>query len=428
MPPEEDVRTPEARLVREWTFLTEEVVPQVDKIDPSRPKAAWSAGRVDDAFAVLAAFDSVPPQRSVSVFATGDPAPGHAVFSIDDVSHLPAAVRDRWFASQRRRWVPSPQAKQKVFVTEPAHDVDLLVVRTSDGVGRSRRYRVGQALSKVRRGGIVLWADGPPARGCLPGFRPLTGSARMLQKVDGVSPARSVPDSSPEPMSLARREEINRLVESHYGLAVSLARKFSHVAETAEDLEQVALLALLGAASRYEPGHNASFSTFATVSVVGELKRHFRDKTWSMRVPRQLKDAHLAVKAAREELGHELGASPTIAQIAQRLEMSTEQVLAAMEAGDNYWAESLDAPRAGEESASVDIPVDEPGFESSLDRYQLQRSLPMLSPIEQVVLRRLFFDGRSQREVAKEVGVSQMQVSRVRARSLTRLRESFEAN
>jgi RNA polymerase sigma-B factor len=426
MPRRQNLRTPEARLVREWAFLTEQVVPEVDRIDPRRPKTAWSAGRVDDALAVLAALASAPRHRPVSVFATGDPAPSDAIFSIDDMTHVPAAVRDRWFASDRRRWVPSPEAKLNVYVNEPADGVDLLVVRTSDGVGRSRRYRVDRALSKVRQGGIVLWADGPPGPREAPGFRPLPGSSRMLQRIDGGPRQRAVPDPPDEPMSLARREEINRLVESHYRLAVGLARKFSNVTETAEDLQQVALLALLGAASRYEPGHNTSFSTFATVSVIGELKRHFRDKTWSMRVPRQLKEAHLAVKAAREELGHELGASPTIAQIAERLSMSTEQVLAAIEAGDNYWAESLDAPRAGEDSPSVEIPVEEPGFDGSLDRHQLQRSMPMLSPIEQLVLRRLFLDGSSQREVAREIGVSQMQVSRLRARSLTRLRESFE--
>jgi RNA polymerase sigma-B factor len=176
------------------------------------------------------------------------------------------------------------------------------------------------------------------------------------------------------------------------------------------------------AAGRFNPDHGTSFATYATASILGELKRHFRDRTWMLRVPRSLQEAYLAVKSAREDLTQILGASPTVNQIAAHLGISEESVLAAMEAADSYWPASLDAPRREDENG-FEVPVVDPGFERRIESRELCDQLPNLHAQERLIIKRLFFDGATQREVAAEIGVSQMQVSRMLARTLARLRE-----
>ena len=208
---------------------------------------------------------------------------------------------------------------------------------------------------------------------------------------------------------------------SHVNLARSLARRFAGHGEGRQDLDQVALLALVKAASRFDPDRDISFSTFATSTVLGELKRHFRDKTWMMRVPRPLQEMYLAVKDAREALTHELSTSPTIPQIAERLGVSEERVLEAMEAGDNYWPESLDAGFA-DNGSGRDVPVIDQGFDRALEHHELNRLLPRLAPRERRLLELLYIHGWTQRQAAQELGVSQMQVSRLVNAALTKLR------
>ena len=128
-------------------------------------------------------------------------------------------------------------------------------------------------------------------------------------------------------------------------MARALAHRFLHRGEPADELEQVALLALVKASRRFDPTRNNTFATYATVSILGELKRHFRDKTWMLRVPRSTQELYLAIKEAREELGHELGRTPTAGQIAARLEVGEDAVLEALEAGGTYWTTSLDVRR-----------------------------------------------------------------------------------
>jgi RNA polymerase sigma-B factor len=215
-------------------------------------------------------------------------------------------------------------------------------------------------------------------------------------------------------------------VESHLGLARSLARRFLRRGESKEDLEQVAMLALVKAARRFDDTREVTFATFATVSVLGELKRHFRDHAWMVRAPRRLHDLYLQTGEARETLNQRLGHPPTIQDIAGYLDKTDEEILEAMEAGEGYRPASLDAPTREEGRALADeLPTPGDPFEERLDHVRLTQLLPTLSRQEQVVLRRYFFDEKTQLEIGREIGVSQMQVSRLLARSLGRLRRAF---
>ncbi len=221
--------------------------------------------------------------------------------------------------------------------------------------------------------------------------------------------------------SLAQCQLQHDLVRQHVRLARALAHRFLHRGEPADELEQVALLALVKASRRFDPSRNNTFATYASVSILGELKRHFRDKTWMLRVPRSTQELYLAIKEAREDLGHELGRTPTPAQIADRLGVGEEAVLEALEAGGTYWTTSLDL-RGPDGERGVDIPVADGGLDRALDRERLRGVLPRLDHREQLVLRRLYFDGYTQQRVADELGASQMQVSRLLARTIAKLR------
>lgn len=225
---------------------------------------------------------------------------------------------------------------------------------------------------------------------------------------------------------MADDQDAHALVDSHVGLARSLARRFLRRGENQDDLEQVALLALVKAARRYDRNRDVTFATFATVSVLGELKRHFRDHGWMVRAPRRLHDLYLQTGEARETLNQRLGRPPTVSDVAEYLGRTDEEILEAMEAGEGYRPASLDAPTREEGRPLADeLPSSGDPVEARLDHVRLMELLPTLSEQEQVVLRRYFFDERTQAEIGEEIGVSQMQVSRLLARSLGRLRRAF---
>ncbi len=211
------------------------------------------------------------------------------------------------------------------------------------------------------------------------------------------------------------------LVHDHEQLARSLSRRYLHRGEPSDDLEQVALLALVKAARRFDPGRNVPFATYATASVLGEIKRHFRDRAWALRVPRSTQELYLRVQQAREELGQRMRASPTVEQVANHLGVDVEAVLDAMEAGGSYWSGSLDA-FDGDGPTGRWVAMIDPSFERTLDRERILAVLSRLANRERHVVTRLFFDGWTQERVAAEIGISQMQVSRVLARSVTKLR------
>lgn len=215
----------------------------------------------------------------------------------------------------------------------------------------------------------------------------------------------------------------DQLISDHLGLALALARRFAGRGEAVEDLEQIATLGLLKAVERFEPERGLAFSTFATPTISGEIKRHFRDRSWSVRVPRALQELGLRLTATVGELTNELGRSPTLQEIATQLEVDQEAVLEAMEANRAYATHSLDAQLPGEDRSLGDtLGGDEPGMDNVERQMVVEDLLSTLPEREQEILRLRFFDGLTQTEIAARVGISQMHVSRLLARSLETLR------
>ena len=224
------------------------------------------------------------------------------------------------------------------------------------------------------------------------------------------------------PDDAAAREELTR---RFLPLAEYLARRFAGRGESSDDLLQVASLGLLNAIDRFDLDRDVQFSTYAAVTIVGELKRHFRDKGWAVRVPRRLQEIGLRINAVLPELSQELGRSPTIEEIADRCDATAEEILEAMEASQAYSTSSLDAPVNEEGAAPIDVLGSEDPSMAVLDEWEsvapAVRSLPQR---ERTVLYLRFFRGLTQSEIAREVGVSQMHVSRILAQTLRQLREA----
>ena len=216
-----------------------------------------------------------------------------------------------------------------------------------------------------------------------------------------------------------------RLVEQHLGLAYQLARRYGNRGESQDDLVQVASVALILAVDRFDPSKGFEFSTFATRTVLGELKRHFRDRGWAVRAPRRIQELYLEVSAATEVLTQELGHPPTVKELAARTGATEDGVLEALEAGQGYRANSIDAPGRQEGPVSSRLGDIDAGFEGTEDHQVLVDAMATLSERERHIVRLRFVDGLTQSEIASEIGVSQMHVSRLLAASLATLRESF---
>ena len=218
----------------------------------------------------------------------------------------------------------------------------------------------------------------------------------------------------------------SEVVEAHLGLADHLARRFAHRGEAHDDLVQVASLALVKAVDRFDPSREVAFSTFATQTILGEIKRHFRDKGWAVRTPRRLQELYLEIGQAVGELSQELGRSPTIAELSRATSSSDEDVLEAIEAGQGYRARSLDAPvQSDDDDVLADRLGHQPeGFSSAEDRATLSPLLSKLPPRERTILHLRFFEGLTQSDIADHLGISQMHVSRLLSKSLTELRRA----
>jgi RNA polymerase sigma-B factor len=218
------------------------------------------------------------------------------------------------------------------------------------------------------------------------------------------------------------------LLAEHHGLAVSLAQRLARRGEPLEDLVQVADLGLLRAIERYDPEREVSFAAFAVPTVLGELKRHFRDHTWSVRVPRPTKELYVRLRAAVAELTLALERAPSVHEVAVHLGVDDERVLEAMEAGAGYRSASMSTPAV---LASADAAGrrrgdgDEDGDDRSLTRVALHRALAELAPRERRIVYLRFFEDRTQAEIGAELGISQMHVSRLLRASLARLSESL---
>jgi RNA polymerase sigma-B factor len=218
-------------------------------------------------------------------------------------------------------------------------------------------------------------------------------------------------------------EARERLVGMFLPLAEYLARRFDRRGEPLEDLVQVASVGLLNAIDRFDVGREVQFSTYAAVTIIGELKRHFRDKGWAIRVPRRLQEVGLRVNTVLPELSQELGRSPTVEEIAERCEASPEEILDAMEAVQAYSTTSLDSPVGEEGAAPIDVlGADDPSLEILEGWASVAPAVKELPERERLVLYLRFFRGLTQTEIANEVGVSQMHVSRILSQTLSFLR------
>lgn len=224
----------------------------------------------------------------------------------------------------------------------------------------------------------------------------------------------------------ARDDPANRRrIAEHYDpLATRLARRYRGRGEPLDDLIQVARLGLVNAIDRFDPDFGTQFATFATRTIMGELKRHLRDKTWSVRVPRSLQERWLEASRAAEDLTHQLGRSPTIDEIAGRIDSSREEVLEAMDAGSAYTAGSLDTPLQEDNGASLGdlIGDDDVRLESAGEWAVVADAVRGLPDRERTILVMRFFEDRSQSDIAGRLGISQMHVSRLLRRSLAELR------
>ena len=220
----------------------------------------------------------------------------------------------------------------------------------------------------------------------------------------------------------------DELVTAHIGLAEYLARRFMNRGEPIDDLVQVASLGLLKAIDRFEPERGLEFSTYATPTIVGELKRHFRDKGWAVRVPRRVQELHLRLGSVVSELSQERGRSPTVPEIAKEAGVSEEDVLEAIEAGHAYRFTSLDAPTSTDDDTglSAHLGEEDTGLTDSENRAVLSPLISRFPHREQVILHLRFFEGLTQSEIANRLGISQMHVSRLLARSLAQLRANAE--
>ncbi|SFE78821.1 RNA polymerase, sigma 37 subunit, RpsB/SigB [Alteribacillus iranensis] len=226
-------------------------------------------------------------------------------------------------------------------------------------------------------------------------------------------------------------EEIQTKLVQHYEpLVQSLARKFSRGQDHDDDLYQVGMIGLLAALRRFDDSFNRSFESFAVPTIVGEIKRFIRDKTWSVHVPRRIKELGPRIKKAVEDLTNELQRSPQVEEIAEHLEVSEEEVLETMEMGKSYQALSVDRSIEADQEGSAVTLLDlvgstEEGYEKTDQHLLLEKAFSVLTDREKEILQFTYFENLSQKETGEKLGISQMHVSRLQRRALQKLRESI---
>jgi RNA polymerase sigma-B factor len=230
--------------------------------------------------------------------------------------------------------------------------------------------------------------------------------------------------SSDDPEYDALREFV---IGEYMSYARFVAHRFRLRGEIVLDIEQVAYLGLVKAVDNFDPDYGAAFLTYATPMIAGEVRRHFRDTTWDVHVPRRVQENALAVRAAERELTQQLGRAPSAAEIGKHLELSADEVAEAYEAGAAHSTVSLDVPVSMADGAGASmgdlLGNDDPGFELVVHREALKPLLAELAPREKRILLMRFFRNMSQTEIGAELGVSQMQVSRLLSQIIGRLRD-----
>ncbi|MCW2541375.1 MAG: SigB/SigF/SigG family polymerase sigma factor [Frankiales bacterium] len=228
---------------------------------------------------------------------------------------------------------------------------------------------------------------------------------------------------SVDPADSRHRAARDELVEVHLPLVRYLARRFAGRGEPTDDLVQIGTVGLLQAIDRFEVDRGLEFSTFATPNIAGEIKRHFRDRGWMVRVPRRLQELQAELSTGIAELSQRLGRSPTVAELAEHLKLSAEQVIEATESARAYSALPLDVPSAATGRSIADSLIEQ---DDGLDHVELRHTLrPLLATLterERKALLLRFVENKTQSEIADVLGVSQVHVSRLLAKTLSQLR------
>ena len=228
---------------------------------------------------------------------------------------------------------------------------------------------------------------------------------------------------------LAARE---KLIEQYMSLVRSLARRYSYRGEQLEDLVQIGAIGLIKAIDRFDLERGVELTTYATPNIIGEIKRHFRDKGWSVRVPRGLQELNVQLSRLMEQLTVQLGRSPTIPELAKASGSTEEEVLEALESGRAYSSLSLSSGGGGDGDDDLDplesIGTEEHQYEVSEDRAVLAPGFRVLDDRERRILHLRFFDGLTQSQIAQQVGISQMHVSRLIRRALEKIRDEIAAD
>jgi RNA polymerase sigma-B factor len=226
-------------------------------------------------------------------------------------------------------------------------------------------------------------------------------------------------------------DERRQMIERYLPLADKLARRYRYTSEPLDDLMQVARVGLVKAVDRWDPKRGTQFSTYAVPTITGELRRYFRDRTWTIRPPRSLQERYLDVQRAREELWQELGSEPTARDVAERLGLTSEDVVEALQAGDAYSPSSLDTPLRNDDDDGFSRLECLPEPRRDIDRAETRLALMQLADgvlddREREVLRLRFEDDCMQREIGERIGCSQMHVSRILQEALRRLHTAAE--
>ncbi len=226
---------------------------------------------------------------------------------------------------------------------------------------------------------------------------------------------------------LAARDE---LIEQYMSLVRSLARRYAYRGEQLDDLVQIGAIGLIKAIDRFDMTRGVELTTYATPNIIGEIKRHFRDKGWAVRVPRGLQELSVQLSKLVEQLTVQLSRSPTIAEIAKEAGVEEELVLEAIESGRAYSSVSLSAGAIGDEDGDLDpletIGTVEHQYEISEDRAMLEPGFRVLDERERRILHLRFFEGLTQSQIAAQIGISQMHVSRLIRRALEKIREEID--
>ena len=227
-----------------------------------------------------------------------------------------------------------------------------------------------------------------------------------------------------------KRSLRNQIVERHMGLATHISQRFAHAGRRDDDLRQVAMIGLVKSVDRFDPEYGVAFSSFAGRTIEGELKRHFRDASWTIKVPRRAKELHLLVRNAARDLEQRTGSSPTVDQLAAYLHIERDDVLRGLAASAASSVDTID--RGTDDGTAIDrqarLATEDQSYENAENTHIVKQLVAGLSDRQRQIIELRFDHDKSQAEIAEEVGVSQMHVSRLLKRSFEQMRELLDAN